>query len=383
MSLSIRDLLYITWRSLQENRLRSALTALGVFMGVASVNATLQIGDISTSFIRDQLEKRESPQVLINGTFKTEDLTYLKSRLTGLEALSGVATIAWETPITFETRSIQASVAAVTAEHLVTTGRSLLAGRSFSPSDLKTTRPVVLIDVFLEERLFKDRSGLKAKISIENRIFLVIGIIESKEIWGEQRGQVYLPMSFYQTLIPFPSISELALRPQKLEKINQLSEQAIFLLNSRYPTQEVYAYNNIEDLLILKQVIGYISLALLLLGLISLVVGGIGIANITIAAVAERTSEIGLKRSIGATQSDILYQFILEATLLSSGAALVATTFIYLIVLVVTNVFDLPYRFNPATVAISIVTAVTIGAGASYIPALRASKLDPITALRE
>ncbi|WP_375514454.1 ABC transporter permease [uncultured Nostoc sp.] len=123
-------------------------------------------------------------------------------------------------------------------------------------------------------------------------------------------------------------------------------------------------------------------MALAAVGVISLLVGGVGIANITIATVAERTSEIGLKLAIGATKQDIMLQFILEAAVLSLLGGTVALMTVHGLTLVVVSTFDLPYQFESSTATLSLGSALLVRVGASFLPALCASQLNPVTALR-
>jgi putative ABC transport system permease protein len=113
-----------------------------------------------------------------------------------------------------------------------------------------------------------------------------------------------------------------------------------------------------------------------------LLIGGVGIANITIAAVMERTPEIGLRRAIGATQADIMLQFILEATLLSLAGGVAAIITVHALTVMVANTFELPYEFDSRTAVLSLSSALLVGVGAGFLPALRASQLDPVKALR-
>ena len=131
-----------------------------------------------------------------------------------------------------------------------------------------------------------------------------------------------------------------------------------------------------------QQILQMTSLALSSVGVISLLVGGVGIANITIAAVVERTSEIGLRRAIGATQREIMLQFILEAALSSLIGGTFALVTVHGLTVVVAKTFTLPYEFEMSTAALSLGSALLVGVGAGFIPALRASKLDPVKALR-
>ena len=124
------------------------------------------------------------------------------------------------------------------------------------------------------------------------------------------------------------------------------------------------------------------SKALLVVGAIALIVGGVGIANITIASVIERTPEIGLRRAVGATQLDILLQFILEAAILSLIGGTIAIITVHGATVVVAKQFKLPYKFENRTAILALSSAILVGVGAGFFPALRASQLDPVKALK-
>jgi putative ABC transport system permease protein len=124
------------------------------------------------------------------------------------------------------------------------------------------------------------------------------------------------------------------------------------------------------------------SKGLTAVGIISLLIGGVGIANITIAAVMERTPEIGLRRAIGAKKQDILLQFILEAAILSLLGGIAAIISVHGLTMVVAETFNLPYEFESKTAALSLGSALLVGVGAGFLPAVRASRLDPVKALR-
>jgi putative ABC transport system permease protein len=138
----------------------------------------------------------------------------------------------------------------------------------------------------------------------------------------------------------------------------------------------------VEDILEQRQVLQLTSRALAAVGAIALLVGGVGIANIMIAAVTERTAEIGLRRAIGATQPEIMLQFMLEAGLLSLLGGAIAIGTVHGLTLIVSDVFELPYQFEASTAIFSLTSAMGVGVGASFLPALRASRLDPVKALR-
>ncbi|MDY7020046.1 MAG: FtsX-like permease family protein, partial [Cyanobacteriota bacterium] len=161
-----------------------------------------------------------------------------------------------------------------------------------------------------------------------------------------------------------------------------IEEQAIQLLEQRYPGSGFWSWNTVSDILEQKKTLESVSTALLVVGAISLLVGGVGIANVTIASVIERTPEIGLRRAIGATQNDVMLQFILEAAILSLVGGSLAVASVHGLTVLVAQRFEFPYEFESRSAAIALSSAVLVGIGAGFFPALRASQLDPVKALK-
>ena len=393
MGLSLLNLLDLTVRSLRSNPLRAALSMLGVFMGVASVSATLQVGTISRAIVAQQLAQRDAPHLSLYpdwqpgkqfSPFQSEDLVFLRQRLVGFEAISA-ANWAGELPTLFEDREASPMGMAVSQDFLKMSGRSLLAGRFFTSVDFEAYRSVVVIDEFLANELFqaKNISPLGQLIYMDRRPYTVVGVVQMKLDPDEPpKGQAFIPMSLYQALTGNEEIGGIQIRPQELKDIDRLDERAKQLLSQRFPTRAFRSWNNVKDIQEQQEVLQLASQALSTVGIIVLLVGGVGIANIMIASVTERTSEIGLRRAIGATQGEIMLQFILEATLLSVVSGVAAIGVIHGVTSAVAKSFNLPYKFEEQTAALSLGAALLVGVGASFLPALQASQLDPAEALR-
>ena len=391
MSLSSLDLFTLTLNSLRSNPLRSALTTLGIFMGVASVSATLQIGSISQTMIEKELAKREAPHIFmdlwgVKGRESTlEDMKFFRQQIKGLQAISA-ANLVWELGnlTVFQGREAEPEIVAVSPDYLLTVGRNILAGRAFTDADFSNFRPVVIIDNFLAKQLFQQENPLDKLIFIGQNSFLVIGVIESKfhAQEDEPQGQLLMPMSTYSSLTGKQRILSVWMRPYNLKDMKKIEGQAKELYKHRFPDSDFSAQNNVEDILQQRETFALASRGLAAVGIISLLIGGVGIANITIAAVMERTPEIGLRRALGATQKDILLQFILEATLLSLIGGVAAIVTVHGLTLTVANTFNLPYEFKSTIAILSLSSALLVGVGAGFVPAVRASQIDPVKALR-
>ncbi|MFB8792706.1 MAG: FtsX-like permease family protein [Microcoleus sp.] len=389
MSLSLVDLIRLTCISLSGNLLRSSLTTVGVFMGVAAVSATLQVGNISHAVISEQLAKREAPQIYImwdEVMLKLEDMEFWRHRLNGIQAISAASSFGYyNEKVVFQAVEAKPNMAAVSQDHLKTSGRRLIAGRFFSPNDFANYRPVVVIDEMLATQLFKGGTKpLRQRIYAEGRPYIVIGVMESKEgLFGEPKGEMWVSMSVYKAMTGSQGIDSIVVRPYNLKDMKGMEKQAKKVFQQRFPKAKVYVWNNVDDIMEQQETLEMVSRSLLAVGVISLLVGGVGIANITIAAVMERTPEIGLRRAIGATQRDIMLQFILEAVILSLVGGIAAIVTVHGLTTVVADVFKLPYKFDSNTAALALGAALAVGVGAGFFPALRASQLDPVKALRQ
>jgi putative ABC transport system permease protein len=396
MSLSLFDLLNITCNSLKGNPLRSTLTTVGVFMGVAAVSATLQVSNISRAVISEQLAKRDAPQVVLYGygrdpvsgeyvQLRMEDFDFLQRRLrlSGLRAIS--AANGGDQPQTvFQSQQANPNPTriAVSQDFLLTSGRQLLAGRFFTPADFENFQPVVVINQFLADRLFKKANPRGERIYVDRRPYVVVGVLPTQIEEDGQEGLLLIPMSVYTSLTGDRSIRYILMRPYSMKDLGILEKQANELLQQRFPGKKFWTGTNVRKIVEQQKTLEMVSQALLAVGIIALLVGGVGIANISIASVMERTKEIGLRRAIGARQQDILLQFILEAVLLSLLGGISAIGAVHGLTVVVAATFKLHYQFEVTTAALSLGSAILVGVGAGFLPALRASQIDPVKALR-
>lgn len=394
--MNIKDILFLSLNSLRSNTLRSFLSSLGVFMGVFAVSGTLEASDVGKLYLKAQLEKMGAPQIFIfppysiipfkYKKFQSEDLAWLKANLSGWRFITPRQNGGTDT-IFFKKQQIPVQSKAVTPDFLMVSGKKLIKGDFFSVNDFQQSNPVVIIDQLTAQKLFNDSNPLGKMIYFQNKSYYIKGVIQtqqndSESDGNEPTGLIIIPLTVYQSLKSNTLFSNIIITPKNSENVEEVKKQAIALLKKRFLHFNINAYSNIEEIRSQETQLNTVTIILLLIAGIALLVGGVGIANITIASIVERTSEIGLRRAIGATQNDILIQFLLEAILISMTGGIIAILTVQGITILTVSKLKFPYEFSYQTCVVSLGSAIIVGIASSFLPALRASNLDPVEALR-
>ncbi|MEB3292780.1 MAG: ABC transporter permease [Synechococcales bacterium] len=394
MGIPLFDLLNLTTKSLTANWVRSGLTLLGVFMGVGAVSTTLNIADIADAVIEEQLAQRDKPFLvpylfgdeLEDNRLGAKDQQYLKRMVPRIRSISSVTMVDYGATLQYRDRqAAEVQMFGVSENYVETTGRRILTGRFFSNADYQQYRAVAIVDQKLAQTLFRKESPINQAIFSNSLRFVIIGVVEAKPggEMGQSGGTLWMPTTYANSISGGFNFSSLQISAFDLEEIPLLTEQTKQALSRLYPKATVEAYDNTSDLLAQRKTQRLAANALSIVGLVALAIGGVGIANITIAAVLERTKEIGIRRAIGATRLEIMVQFILEAVILSLlGGAIAIATVHFATQLVTTTLFPAPYRFSQRSTALAMGAAIAVGVGSSFLPALRATRVDIIAALR-
>lgn len=363
-------------------------------MGVAAVSATLNIAEITNTQIEQKLAERDQPFIVPyldtesgfeSAEITDEDWVVLKRTIPAIRSISsishswGIRTVQFEG---LEVNEIQTS--GVSQNYIDTTGRRIVQGRFFNPVDFEQYRPVAIVDQKLATALFKGQPAVKQAIYVNGNRLTVVGVVETKTMGEEymrSSGALWLPKPLAKSFSRF-SFSTLQISPHHLEDLPSLQKQVKQVLENRHPHASAFSYGNAEDLVKERELQKTSARALAIVGLIALGIGGVGIANITIAAVLERTKEIGLRRAIGATQWEIMLQFMLEATILSVLGGSIAIIAVHgLTQLTTTTIIQAPYTFSLQNAMLSMGAAIVVGVGSSFFPALRATRIDVVAAL--
>lgn len=394
-------------KTLAANRLRSSLTMLGIIIGNASVIAMVGLGQGAQRFINAQLETL-GPNVLfvIPGSRETRQLGALNLPRTlvladaeaiaeQVPAVTGVAPEASARQlVSVGNRNANVNVVGTNPDFLTVRSFEVASGRFLSDLDLTRNAQVAVLGSTLRERLFEDQPALGQTLRIGGVSFAVIGILEKKgsNLGLDYDDAVLIPLTTQASRLPGLErspygiqVAFITVSARDRPSMATAEFQITNLLRLRHAiTDEDDFYISSQDTLlsIANTITGALTLMLAAIASISLLVGGIGIMNIMLVSVRERTQEIGLRKAIGATQADILGQFLIEATILAAAGGVVGTGLGVGGVLLLAALT--PFDAGISLVAILLAVGVSGGIGLFFgvVPARQAARLDPIVALR-
>jgi putative ABC transport system permease protein len=406
--MNVSENIRIAIRGLSANKLRAALTMLGIMIGVAAVITLMAIGDGVNRFVADQFIGLGTNLVFV---IPNEDPFRAEPSLTmsDAEALADIArvpSVVATAPlynrnieVTYGGNADTVPVQASTPDYAEIRGYELDRGRFFNDSDYNARSRVVVLGSETVENLYPDDvDPLGTDIKISGINFRVIGVLEGQGggLFGSQDNLIILPLTTAQERL-FNARSQrsgqllvdtILLQAVSSEAVQDIVIDATEALrqthNISFRDEDDFAVLTQEDFLdTFGQVIGVLTLFLGAIAGISLLVGGIGIMNIMLVTVTERTREIGLRKAVGAKRSDILSQFLTEAVILSALGGLLGILLGYLGATVIQlAVPDLSTSVTPGAVALAVGFSLAVGLFFGIYPASRAAALDPIEALR-
>jgi putative ABC transport system permease protein len=397
-------------RGLMSNKLRSALTILGIVIGVAAVVALMAIGNGATSSITDQIASNGSNLLNIQAGRSQRPAagaqmapTYLtyKDYQALSKTLTDVAGIApayqGRYTVTMGTESSSISVTGITEDYLSVHTYDLDMGRNINSGDRSKQSQVAVIGATIVEDYFSGSSPLGKTIKINNATFTVIGTLKSKGSSGfdNQDEVIFIPLETgYSKLFGSNAVqngekvvSAIAVSASSADTVDSVSAQITFVLRHQHhlkgdAADDFRVQNQAELLSTLTSVTTTLTTFLGAIAALSLLVGGIGIMNITLVSVSERTREIGLRKAVGARKDHILFQFLVETTTLSVSGGVIGILLGAAIAWIVTLLGLITATVTASSVLLSFFFAMGIGVFFGIYPAYRAANLHPMEALR-
>ncbi len=395
--------LLLALREIRRNLVRSFLTILGIVIGVSAVITMVTLGQGATRAVSDQIASLGSNLLMIRPGQRlgpTRDVAGSPNfRLADAEAIaaqvSGLAAVAPSTSrgvtIVHMARNWSTSVVGSTLAYFTAGNWALAEGRFFNEGEERAGSAVCVIGETVRRELFGKASPVGADIRIKQFSCEVIGLLASKGQSGmgaDQDDTVVMPLRAVQRrLTGNQDVTMLRVSVKEGASVDRAKQQIVLLMRERRKISENEDdnFNVLDTRQIADTLSGTTKVMTMLLGAVaavSLLVGGIGIMNIMLVSVTERTREIGIRLAIGAREREVLLQFLVEAVALASFGGLVGVALATGASIALARLMSVPYAFNPEINLLSFAFAGLIGIVFGYFPARRAARLDPIEALR-
>ncbi len=403
------DLVSSAAHALKSNPLRSALTALGVIIGVASVVAVGALGAGAQRLIEQNIASIGSNLLIVvpgaqrggggvrgqaggGDSLTLDDAEAIATQLEGIAAVAPAQSARGQ--VIANGVNWNPQIQGVTPAYLIARDWEVAQGRFFDENEERQARKVVVLGATVVAELFPNVDPVGETVRINGGAYEVIGVMESKGqsgIGADQDDVVLAPLTTVKRRISgrwrrADAVSQISIKAQSEAGLQRLQEDVTDLLRTRHRTAEGEDDFTVQNLASISEVAAQSTQTMqwLLIGIsaISLLVGGIGIMNIMLVSVTERTREIGLRKALGARQSDILHQFGLEAVTLSLAGGAVGLAIGAIGAWLITSAFSFPFVFAPLQAFLAIVFSGVVGVLFGAYPAWRAAQLDPIEALR-
>jgi putative ABC transport system permease protein len=407
----------ISLRNLGASKLRSFLSILGIIIGVAAVIVIFGAGKSAQALILDQIKgigsnlitvmpgasDEKGPPASALGititTLKYQDLQALQKERNVPEVEAAMGMLSGTIPVEHNGDSFVKSYLGVTEDYLQVENGKLAQGRFFTEKEERGMARVVVLGHKVAEEIFEDRDPLGEKLEIKKQNYTVIGVLQERGSaafgMSNQDDSVIIPLRASQKLIAgVDHLGYIRLKVSQAELVEAAKKNIAQTLRNQHnitdPTNDDFSVRDQQAALsVLTQITDVLRYFLLAIGAISLVVGGVGIMNIMLIAVSQRIREVGLRKALGARNSDIVAQFLVEAVAVSLSGGILgivlgvsASFLISVIVRVVATGYDWPFLLSPISLLVATGVSIVLGILFGIYPAWKASKISPMEALR-
>jgi ABC-type antimicrobial peptide transport system permease subunit len=408
--------LRIALKSLKRNKVRTFLTMVGVVIGIAAVITVMSVGDGLKSYVLGQLESFGTDTISVeikvpstgrNSSSNAQGIaqgiqitTLTREDADAIEKLPGTAStysyILGQSIVSYESEKKQILLWGTTESFVDIDASKVGEGRFFTEDEDLNAVQVAVLGSKVKDELFGDDDALDKSISVGGKKFRIIGVMESRGAvaFFDLDNIIYLPLGTLQNrILGVDHVTAIIVQAKDQNRMDELAQEVTFLVRDRHditdPDKDDFGVTTIAEALgIFNTVFGAINLLLGAIAGISLLVGGVGIMNIMYVSVTERTYEIGLRKSVGATQKKILWQFLWEAIMMTFAGAIIGFILgvsLSFIISVVAGALGFGWAFSVSPFAVILASGVSLAIGLAFgvFPARAAAKLDPVEALRQ
>lgn len=404
------DSLVVAWTALRANLLRSILTTLGIIIGVASVIVLVSVGSGARSEVEKQIASLGSNMLVIfSGSSRVmgraagagtdlplseQDLAALRDKIPGVVAISGQ--LNGSGPVVFGNTNWTTTLSGIHADFATVRDWPIVAGRDLTLQDVRSTAKVAILGQTVAKQLFLGADPVGSTIRVKNTPFQVIGLLGTKgpsSFGRDQDDLILMPMTTARGQIVGKSqvqadqVGQVYIKFDNLTDLKDAQEDIETLMRQRRKTQpgdeDNFSVRNLAEFMKARtEVLSTMTYLLAATSIISLIVGGIGIMNIMLVSVTERTREIGLRMAVGARRGDILRQFLVEAVTLCMIGGMLGTLLGIGSAALIANAAQWPVLISPGVIGLALGAAAATGIIFGFFPARRAASFNPIDALR-
>lgn len=394
--------LQLALREIRRNVMRSFLTILGIVIGVAAVITMVTLGGGATAQVTQDVASLGSNLLMVTpgqrmgmgqrtvaDAFDLDDVEALASEISSITAASGSSTA--PATVIYGNENWSTSINGVDISYFEVKDRAIEKGRLFTDGEMRSGKAVCLLGATVKKELFGNGNPLGEKIRLKKISCQVIGVLESKgqsSMGSDQDDVVLTPIRTFQRRIAGNQdikLIQVSVRDGISTDKARKDIESLMRERRNISTNEDNDFSIMDMKEIAKMLTGITQVLTTLLGAVaavSLLVGGIGIMNIMLVSVTERTREIGIRLAIGALAHEVLMQFLVEAVVLSSFGGLFGIVLALLASVIMAEVMQIPFILNPGIILLAFLFSAMVGVVFGYFPARRAAQLNPIEALR-
>ncbi|MCY7688313.1 ABC transporter permease [Bacillus altitudinis] len=387
----------IALNSVLAHKLRSILTMLGIIIGVGSVIAVVAIGQGGEQMLKESIsgpnntidmtytpsdeELNANPNALFEATFTEEDIQ-------SVQALNGVKQVASSTAqgmqLRFQDTTIDATVNGINEGYTNVHSLHIAEGQDLREIDFRSGRRAAVISEGIQKELFNGEKAVGELIWMNGQPVEVIGVLAKQEgLFSFDMNEIYVPFAMLTTAFGVKEYDKLSIQVAHADQMKEVGKSAAARLNENHHTENAYEMINLEEIAAgIGQITSVMTTIIGSIAGISLLVGGIGVMNIMLVSVTERTREIGIRKALGATRAQILVQFLIESVVLTLIGGLLGIALGLGGASLVSLFAGWPSLVSWQIVCGGVLFSMLIGIIFGLIPANKAARLDPIESLR-
>ena len=416
----MRENIRLAFQGIWGHKMRSVLTMLGIIIGIASIITIVSTIQGTNEQIKENLIGAGNNVVTVQlnqGGYRydmswnpiptgvrvvTEETRQELEQLSGVEDVSLYNSRNYADQVYYKNTQFNGELYGIDAHYLNVYGYQVKSGRGFVQKDYDNCRKVVLVDTNAVTNLFGGKNPVGEAIELSGDVFTVVGVVALSEEFvpsinsindyymyaDTSSGSIYMPLATWPTAFKFDEPQNVAIKTRSTDDMTHAGQKAAEILTDRQivdPDNSDFDYRS-QDMLEQAQQLQSMSEStntqLIWIASISLLVGGIGVMNIMLVSVTERTAEIGLKKAIGAKKRQILLQFLTESAVLTSLGGIIGVISGVIMAQLISGMMRIPVSISVPSIAIAVVFSTLIGVVFGMLPAYQAANLNPIEALR-